>query len=938
MPLNNDLLRSRVRLLGSLLGDTIIRQADEQTVKTIETLRKGFIQERRNPNPDNKKQLIELIASLDNKTLKHVIRAFSIYFFLANLTEENVLREERQVLKEQTNHFWEGSFRHTLLECRQRNIDAQQIKELIDQLRFIPVFTAHPTEARRRTTMNILQSLYAHNTALNENEEGSSAYEEAKRKVAETIDLLWSSDEVRTRKPLVYDEINNGLHYFNASLFTAIPQVYRNIKNAINDIYPELSDYPLPAFVNFGSWIGGDRDGNPFVTHETTEMAVLMHANTVLRHYQVLIRKLRRQLVHSDTIISISPDIYQRIKDYQDLDKKVFYYNLDDYHNEPYRRLLSLVLAKIQATNEHIQSQGSNPEAAADAYQDPQALLDDLRLIRQSVTKHDAAQAEGLLLDIIRLVKTCGFHLASLDIRQDSGYHGEVIADIFASASNLPDYNSLSETERQQWLTRLLQQPGTPLIYTEYLSEQTQEQLALTKSVAKLRKLVGENTFGSYVISMTNNASQLLEVLLLMRFAGLSGIDEDGHLFAALPVAPLFETIEDLKNIDKILPTVLDIPLYRTLLEHSDNTQEIMLGYSDSSKDGGIITSAWQLYSAQQTITKIAKQYGIQTRLFHGRGGSVSRGGGPTHQAIAAQPAGTLNGQIKFTEQGEVLYAKYANSDTAVFELTMGITGALKATSSRFVEQPTQLERYESLFARLAEAGEQQYRALTDNTEGFYHFYSQATPVQEISLLNIGSRPAHRKKGLPSKSTIRAIPWVFGWSLARFTLPAWYGVGSALESVKQDEALMKEMNQNWPFFHAFISNIEMAFTKSELSIAHAYSQLCDDDRLRDDIMQAVTKEHDLTEAGLNSLLDQSSLLSKQQDLASSLEWRNAYLDPINYIQIELLKRLRQDKDVEANDSKLKDGVADDILTEELSVVDPLIRSINALAAGLRNTG
>lgn len=926
MSLKNELLRERIRLLGSFLGEAISRQSGEDTLNTIETLRKGFIQERREHNAAHKQQLIELIASLDNQTLKNVIRAFSIYFFLANLTEENYLREQRRVMRAESNQSWEGSFRRTLSECRERQIEPEQIKELIDQLKFIPVFTAHPTEARRRTTMNILQTLYEHTDAMGVYPEGSRAFEQAKQKTAETIDLLWSSDEVRTRKPLVYDEINNGLHYFDASLFTAIPKVYRNIKDAIVEIYPELSDYALPAFVNFGSWIGGDRDGNPFVTHETTEMAVLMHANTVLRHYQVLIRKLRRELIHSDSIVTIAPEIYERIKDYSELDQQVFCYNPDDYNHEPYRRLLSLILAKVKATNQYIQSQGTDENAAKDAYLSPAALLDDLRLIRKSVNTHDSAHAEGLLLDTIRLVKTCGFHLAALDIRQDSGYHGEVIADIFANASNLPDYKALSEAERQEWLTRLLQKPGTPLIYTDNLSEQTREQLALMQSVAKLRKLVGDDTFGSYVISMTNNASQLLEVLLLMRFAGLSGINDDGHLFAALPIAPLFETIEDLKNIDKIMPTVLDNPLYRELLEHSGNIQEIMLGYSDSSKDGGIITSAWQLYSAQQTITRIANQYGISTRLFHGRGGSVSRGGGSTHQAIAAQPAGTLNGQIKFTEQGEVLYAKYANPDTAVFELTMGITGALKASSSRFVAQPAQLDSYEALFADLADAGEQQYRALTDNTDGFYQFYSEATPVQEISLLNIGSRPAHRKKGLPSKSTIRAIPWVFGWSLARFTLPAWYGVGTALESVKQNEGLMKEMNKNWPFFSAFISNIEMAFTKSEMNIAHAYSHLCKDERLRTQVMQAVEHEHALTHSGLNSLLEQTSLLSTQQELAASLQWRNAYLDPINYIQIELLKRMRQPDN---NNAKS---------TDKLAVEDPLIRSINALAAGLRNTG
>ncbi|MBF2719999.1 phosphoenolpyruvate carboxylase [Psychrobacter sp. NG254] len=925
MTLDNNVLRERISLLGSFLGEAISRQSGEHTLHTIETLRKGFIQQRREPNDTHKQQLIDFIASLDNQTLKNVIRGFSIYFFLANLSEENYLREQRHAQRMQSEHSWEGSFRRTLLECRERNIEPAQMKELIDQLKFIPVFTAHPTEARRRTTMNILQSLFTHSDGLNHTQ-NSFAYEQAKAQTAQTIDLLWSSDEVRTRKPLVYDEINNGLHYFNASLFNAIPKVYRNIKKAIVDIYPELTDYPLPAFMSFGSWIGGDRDGNPFVTFETTERAVLMHADTVLRHYQVLLKKLRRQLIHSDTIVTVSSDVYAKIKSYDELDQRVFDYNLDDYSNEPYRRLLSIILTKVKATNRRIQSKGTDIEAEKDAYANPEELLEDLRIIRHSVNTHDTAHADGLLLDVIRLVKTCGFHLAALDIRQESSYHSEVIADIFASASNLPDYQALSELERRDWLTRLLEKPGTPLIYTDNLADKTREQLALMNSVATLRKLVGQDTFGSYVISMTNNASQLLEVLLLMRFAGLCRIDDDGQLSADLPVAPLFETIEDLKNIDKILPAVLDNPLYRGLLQNTDNTQEIMLGYSDSSKDGGIITSAWQLYSAQQTINHIAKQYGIKTRLFHGRGGSVSRGGGSTHNAIAAQPAGTLHGQIKVTEQGEVLYAKYANTDTAVFELTMGITGTLKACSSRFVVQPTELPNYEALFARLADAGEQRYRELTDHTEGFYKFYSEVTPVQEISLLNIGSRPAHRKKGLPSKTTLRAIPWVFGWSLARFTLPAWYGVGSALHSVKADEALMKEMNKHWPFFSVFISNIEMAFTKANMNIAKAYSQLCDDKPLREKIMTAVTDEHTLTNSGLNSLLEQDSLLSNQQNLASSLQWRDAYLDPINYIQIELLKRSRQQDT--PNDSAHGD----------INVEDPLIRSINALAAGLRNTG
>ena len=371
MTIDNDVLRERISLLGSFLGDAISRQTGEKTLHTIETLRKGFIKQRRAPNEANKQHLIDFIASLDNQALKNVIRSFSIYFFLANLSEENYLREERHVLRMKSEHSWEGSFRRTLLECRERNIEPAQMRELIDQLKFMPVFTAHPTEARRRTTMNILQSLFADSDALNNLAEDSFAYEQAKEQTAQTIDLLWSSDEVRTRKPLVYDEINNGLHYFNASLFNAIPKVYRNIKDAIIDIYPELTDYPLPAFMSFGSWIGGDRDGNPFVTHDTTEMAVLMHADTVLRHYQVLLKKLRRELIHSDTIVHIEPEVYAKIESYVELDHRVFDYNFDDYGNEPYRRLLSLILNKVKATNRLIQSKGSDSEAEKDAYANP---------------------------------------------------------------------------------------------------------------------------------------------------------------------------------------------------------------------------------------------------------------------------------------------------------------------------------------------------------------------------------------------------------------------------------------------------------------------------------------------------------------------------------------------------------------------------------------
>ncbi|MDO4776239.1 MAG: phosphoenolpyruvate carboxylase [Cardiobacteriaceae bacterium] len=918
MPAPYDVLRARIRLLGQLLGDSIARQSGTDTLEAIETLRRGFIRLRTNPDAALQKELTDLISRLNAESLIPVIRGFSNYFSLANISEENQLREQRLQLRLKDER-WDGSFRHTLQQCRDNGISPAQMRDLLASLRFIPVFTAHPTEARRRTTMKLLQSIYDLNAQLDSHAEGSAAWQQTVDAIAHNIDLLWASDEVRTRKPLVFDEINNGLHYFNRSLFQAIPLLYRNLHAAINRTYPELADDPLPTIICFGSWIGGDRDGNPFVTHQTTRDAVFMQVDTLLGHYRDILERLRQQLIHSDTLTAIAPAIYQRIAEEEELDRTTFAYNPEDYNNEPYRRLLRILGEKIAATRARILARDRDGQHHPHAYRAPADFIADLRLIRASLKTHDATSADGLLLDLIRLVRTCGFHLAALDIRQESVWHSDVVAELFAHAPNLPDYAALPENERCRLLLELLARPGAPMLFSHELSAQAREQLDLMATIAELRQLVGPDTFGSYIISMTHSASHILEVIFLMRFAGLSGLDEHGKPWCALPVAPLFETIDDLKNIEHVLTALLDTPWYRALLASQGDTQEIMLGYSDSSKDGGILTSAWQLYRAQQTIRQIADRHHIKTRLFHGRGGSVSRGGGSTHHAIAAQPPGTLQGEIKITEQGEVLYAKYANADTAVFELTMGITGAIKASATQFAHLPARLADYEALMEKLARHGEAAYRELTDHTEGFYDFFAQATPIADISLLNIGSRPAKRRSGSLSKYNIRAIPWVFAWSLARFTLPAWYGVGSALAAIApEEEALVADMIDNWPFFRAFISNTEMAFTKNEPDIASAYASLCDDPGLRERIMHIINDEYARTREHLNIVLKQDTLLARQPELAQSLHWRNAYLDPINYIQIELMRRLRQ---------------SDNPLLQEA-----MVRTINALAAGLRNTG
>ncbi len=916
-------LRERIRVLGRILGETIDRQCGKETLETIETLRKGFIAQRKRPDPAQLDTLRTIIHGADISLLKDITRAFSLYFSLANLTEEIGQYEQRQELRERRANQWEGSFRNTLQACRANRISPADVERMLEQLRVIPVFTAHPTEARRRTTMALLQRIYHRCAGVFAAAESPLKKQNQWGEIRELIDLMWSSDEIRNRKPLVFDEINNGLHYFKTSLFKAIPRTYRHFEVALAEVYPELASYEISPFLRFGSWIGGDRDGNPFVTHETTEQAVVMHANTILKYYEKQLKILRQRLVHSDTIVAVAPTIRARIVKEKALDFKTFAYNPEDYEHEPYRRLINLIREKIKATRTYITRMGRDAENRCHAYCDPDDFLADLTLIRNALQTHDPAAANGDILDLIRLVKTCGFHLAALDIRQESSCHSEVIADIFDNSPNLPNYHSLDVDERFDVLRALLEKPGAPLIYGEKLDDRSKEQLALLHSLATLYTLCGKATFGSYIISMTSHAYHVLEVLFLLRFTGLSGIDDEGRPFSALPVVPLFETIEDLKAIKQILPQLFSDKHYRALLESQDNRQEIMLGYSDSSKDGGILTSAWQLYRAQQTISKIAAAFSLQTRLFHGRGGSVSRGGGSTHHAIAAQPPGTLHGEIKFTEQGEVLYAKYANPETAVFELTMAITGALKASATQFSLRPERLGDYEAMIAKLAATCETRYRALTEHSEGFYEFFSQATPVAEISLLNIGSRPAHRRKGTPTKQTIRAIPWVFSWSMARFTLPAWFGIGSALTDLSQEEqALVMEMYEKWPFFNALISNMEMAFAKNEMRIATSYSQLCEEQALREKIMAEILGEHRRTRDGLNRLMQQDHLLAHQPNLAFSLQWRNAYLDPMNYIQIELLGRSRNTQDS----------------AKKALINDTLLRTINAIAAGLRNTG
>jgi phosphoenolpyruvate carboxylase len=931
-PASDKELRSRVRLFGDLLGEVLREQAGEKILFAVETLRRGYIRLRKQENPALRKRLSRVIENLEPDDLTDVIRAFNLYFSLVNIAEESVQHRQRRQQTRRHGPLWYGSFTQTLQEFHDQGINAGQLQTLLNQTLYLPVFTAHPTEAIRRTVMFALRRIFVTSDRLHDHRLGRDERNEIRQEVKREIQVLWKTDEVRVRKPSVEDEIRNGLYFFRESLFEAVPQTYRYLEKAIRRVY----DDSAPAIstpgglIQFGSWIGGDRDGNPFVKPQTTAMALRLHMREILILYLRRVEELGYRLTHSSRLCEFSPALIDSIE----ADVSAFADALPSfrhqYPHEPYRRKLRIMRHRLRlnlsAVSERLDDPDVDYAAQQIGYTTEQDLLQDLLLIRDSLCAHgDANLAQEHLQDLIRLVETFGFYLMHLDIRQESTRHTEAVVELCRMFGNNLDYAALDETARQTYLIQALDTPP-PAVDHDRLSEDTRETLEVFSVMRRMQSEVSINAFGNYIISMTHTASQILEVMYLAWLAGLAGKKADGW-YCGIRISPLFETIQDLDHAEGILTQLLENETYRALLRASCKCQEIMLGYSDSCKDGGILASNWKLYEAQQRIIAITDRHQIQVRLFHGRGGTIGRGGGPTHEAILSQPPGTVHGQIKFTEQGEVLRYKYSNAETANYELSMGVSGLLKA--SRVLVRPQAEDRrdYMGIMDELTRLGETAYRELIDNTPGLFDYYYDVTPVSEISLLNIGSRPSHRKQQDRSKNSIRAIPWVFGWAQSRHTLPAWYGLGTALETWRKDDparlARLQVMYQEWPFFRSLLSNIQMALSKGEMHIAHEYTRLATDGEAAERIYSRICDEYWRTVTQVLHVCGLHQLLEENPALGLSLYRRNPYLDPLNNIQVTLLSRYRN--------PNLTDEQRDRWL-------HPLLRSINAIASGMRNTG
>ena len=923
--LNDAQLRSSVKLLGKLLGNIIKSHAGDKVYMAVEKLRKGFINLRKDNNQIKHDQLIRYIGKLDPITLKNVIRSFSKYFALVNVAEEAYQHINRTDRLKSGFDSWEGSFDQTLRECKASEMDDTQLESLINSLRYIPVFTAHPTEAKRRSKLEAMRRIFNTILELQSYKGQSIKREELIDELQAEILILWRTDEVRLRKPTVLDEVENGLYYFRTSLFRAIPEVYRDLEKAIKRVY-HTDNVKVPSFIRFGSWIGGDRDGNPFVTPDITREAVYMHAETALHEYMRRAQKLSTLLTHSSGLTTPSDEFLSSSKDDDKYFQGAFEDTTQDFAKEPYRRKLKIIRYRLkERLNAIKQLKNKDNINCPHAYNSEKELLSDLYLIKDSlISDNDNILNDFGLNDFIRLVETFGFYLVNLDIREESTNHTNAISEILKNHNNT-DYDQLDESSRISSLENVIKSELTLDDIYPSLSDETKKVLDVFTVMKELRNEVSEHAFGNYVISMTHHASHVFEVLALAKLCGLISLKE-GKLTASIQVTPLFETIDDLTRIEEILEDLFSNDTYTNLIGSYKNSklQEVMLGYSDSCKDGGILSSSWSLYKAQQQVLDISKKYQIECRLFHGRGGTVGRGGGPTHNAILAQPNKTVRGMIKITEQGEVLSYKYAVPQSASYELELAISGLIKASKHLVIDDTVCTNNFEEIMSEMSIVGEKKYRDLTDEKEGIMDYFYEATPVQELAELNIGSRPSHRKKTQRSKYSIRAIPWVFGWSLSRHTLPAWYGLGSALnQMVASDQSSMdklKTMYSEWPFFRVLLDNIQMALAKSDLGIARDYSLLVKDRNAANQIIDDIEKEFESTVQTLLRIVGSDQLLSDNTKLSLSLSRRQPYLDPLNYIQVMLLKAHREIPD------------------EDTVNLDPLLRTIHAIATGMKNTG
>jgi phosphoenolpyruvate carboxylase len=863
-----------------------------------------------------------LLKSLSADQAVMVIRAFSYFSHLANLAEDrhHVRRREHH---EREGHVQAGSLAYSMEQLHEAGVRPADVGALLQRAHIAPVLTAHPTEVQRKSILDAERAV-AHLIAerdllglpreLKRNEDALRA----------RITQLWQTRMLRYSKLTVADEIENALSYYPATFLREIPKLYQDLEEA-------LPGQDLPAFLRMGHWIGGDRDGNPNVGAATLRYALKRQSEVALRHYLVELHELGAELSISARLAQVSPAMQLLAERSPDTNA----HRMD----EPYRRALTGMYARVAATLHALTGTDALRHAVApqNAYASPEELLADLRVIEDSLKQHHAEALIGQrLAPLQRALQVFGFHLATLDLRQSSDQHEAVVAELLAVARIEPEYSLLDESAKRALLLRLLQEARPLRVVGAAYSQHALGELGVFEAAHEAHQAFGREAIRHYIISHTESVSDLLEVLLLCKEAGLMRGSLGLQAECDLIISPLFETIGDLREAPGIMRAFYALPGIQELVAASGNEQDIMLGYSDSNKDGGVFTSNWELYRAEIALVELftelkAQHGGPLLRLFHGRGGTVGRGGGPSYQAILAQPPGTVNGQIRLTEQGEVIASKYANPDIGRRNLETLVAATLEAS----LLHPTKAAPKTFLDAaqQLSDASFGAYRHLVYETPGFADYFFAATPIREIAELNIGSRPAKRPGsggGAKAIEGLRAIPWGFSWGQSRVALPGWCGFGSAVNAFLAEDRdvrlkLLQRMHKQWPFFRTLLSNLDMVLAKSDLSLAARYVDLVEDKKLGKRIFAAVRAEFEATEAAVTLITGDKERLASNPALARSIAHRFPYIEPLNHLQVELMRRYR--------------SLSNSERAEKLERLQRGIHlSINGIAAGLRNTG
>ena len=911
-----------IRWLGRILGDVIREQEGDAAFGLVEQIRRLSVAFRRDADALAGKALKKKLAALSSEQAVSVIRAFTYFSHLANLAEDQH-HIRRQQLHERAGDIRSGSLEQALGKLKNAGWTAKAIRQALSHAHISPVLTAHPTEVQRKSILDaergIAHSLQERDAITSRATDATTAKALAQidAQVRARVLQLWQTRLLRFTKLTVADEIENAMGYYESTFLSEIPKLYADMEAA-------LGAQAIAPFFRMGQWMGGDRDGNPNVNADTLQYAVQRQSEVALRHYLTEIHWLGGELSTSAMLVGVPPALQTLADSSPD--------NNAHRQDEPYRRSLTFIYARLAATLLHL----TGKEAARHAlppqqpYPDASSFLTDLHTLDEALTaQHAQALAAPRLRPLIRAVQVFGFQLATIDLRQSSDQHELVVAELLKVAGIQAHYAKLSEADKQTLLLQTLNDPRPLRLPHHDYSAHSVSELRIFETARQVRHDFGAHAIRHAIISHTESVSDLLEVLVLQKETGLLHGSLKGEALAALIVSPLFETIEDLQQAPHIMRAYYALPGIAAMVKRSSGEQDIMLGYSDSNKDGGIFTSNWSLYQAELALVNVFQQleeeHGITLRLFHGRGGTVGRGGGPSYDAILAQPPGTVRGQIRLTEQGEVINSKYANPALGRRNLETLVAATLEASLLQTQKAAPRafIEAAESLSSHSFKA----YRHLVYETPGFTDYFFEATPLREIAALNIGSRPASRKASQRIED-LRAIPWGFSWGQCRLTLPGWLGFGSAVQqfldhhpslSRPQALALLRRMEKQWPFFRTLLSNIDMVMAKSDLALASRYAELVTDVKLRRRIFKALETEWQLTTQALQLITGAKQRLANNAALARSIKHRFPYIDPLHHLQVELIRRHRA-------------GITDERAQRGIHL------SINGIAAGLRNTG